>query len=142
MQRLATPVTLTLSHRQALLVDENLEELRGLGVEIEPFGRDAFVVRAVPAFVRPGSEQALLHEIIEELAEAGAAERLAARRERVAATAACKAAIKKGERLAREEMQRLLDDLLRTSQPYTCPHGCPIAVEISYHELLKRFKRV
>ena len=67
---------------------------------------------------------------------------MALHRDRVAATAACKAAIKKGERLAREEIPRLLDDLMRTTQPYTCPHGCPIAVEISYHELLKRFKRV
>jgi DNA mismatch repair protein MutL len=141
-QRLAMPVTITLAHRQALLVDEHLPALMALGFEVEPFGRDAFVVRAVPAFVRPGAEGVLLHEILDELSDSGGPGRLPALQERVAATTACKAAIKKGERLAREEIQRLLDDLARTSQPHTCPHGCPIAVEISYQELLKRFKRI
>jgi DNA mismatch repair protein MutL len=140
-QRLAVPVTLTLGHAQAAMAADHLGELTALGFEVEPFGRDAFVVRAVPAFARPGTERALLHEILEELTEGGR-ERLTARQERLAATAACKAAIKKGERLAREEIQRLLEDLARTSNPHTCPHGCPIAVEISYQELLKRFKRV
>jgi DNA mismatch repair protein MutL len=140
-QRLAVPLTLTLSRAQAMLVEEHLEDLRGLGFEVEAFGQDAFVVRAVPAFVRPGQERALLHEMLEEMGD-GDGERPTPRRDRVAAAAACRAAIKKGERLAREEMQRLLEDLARTSNPHTCPHGCPIAVEISYQELLKRFKRV
>jgi DNA mismatch repair protein MutL len=58
------------------------------------------------------------------------------------AAAACKSAVKKGARLAMEEIRQLLDDLSRTSDPHTCPHGCPIAVEISFHELLRRFKRI
>jgi DNA mismatch repair protein MutL len=149
VQRLAVPATITVTHRQALLVDEHLPALTALGFEVEPFGRDAFVVRAVPAFVRPGAESVLLSEILDELSDSAGASRggqggppLLALQERVAATTACKAAIKKGERLAREEIQRLLEDLARTSQPHTCPHGCPIAVEISYQELLKRFKRI
>jgi DNA mismatch repair protein MutL len=141
-QRLAVPLTLTLARAQAMLVEENLEELRGLGFDVEAFGRDAFVVRAVPAFVRPGQERALLHEMLEEMGEGLGSDRPSPRRDRVAAAAACRAAIKKGERLAREEITRLLEDLARTSNPHTCPHGCPIAVEISYQELLKRFKRV
>jgi DNA mismatch repair protein MutL len=140
-QRLTTPVTLTLSHPQALLVEEHLDSLRAMGFDLEAFGRDAFVLRAVPAFVRPGQEKALLHEMMEEMADTET-QRSSPRQERVAAATACRAAIKKGERLAREEIQRLLEDLARSSNPHTCPHGCPIAVEISYQELLKRFKRV
>jgi DNA mismatch repair protein MutL len=140
-QRLTTPLTLTLSRAQAMLLEERLEELRGLGFELEGFGRDTFVARAVPAFVRPGQEKALLHEMLEEMADGEGFSRAGPHQERVAAAAACRAAIKKGERLAREEIQRLLEDLARTSNPHTCPHGCPIAVEISYQELLKRFKR-
>jgi DNA mismatch repair protein MutL len=139
-QRLAVPVTLAVTHRQALVVDDRLGELAALGFELEPFGRDAFVIRAVPAFVRPGGESHLLQEILESLMEAPG-EKVELRRERVAATAACKAAIKKGERLAPEEMQRLLADLAKTPHGFTCPHGCPIAVEIGFQELMRRFKR-
>jgi DNA mismatch repair protein MutL len=139
-QRLAVPVTLALTHRQALALDERLGELAALGFELEPFGRDAFLIRAVPAFVRPGGEATLLREVVDTLTDAPE-EKLELRRDRVAATAACKSAIKKGERLAPEEMQRLLEDLARAPRPFTCPHGCPIAVEISFQELLRRFKR-
>jgi DNA mismatch repair protein MutL len=139
-QRLAMPVTLALTHRQALVVDERIPELAALGFDLEPFGRDAFLIRAVPAFVRPGGEAAVMREVVDALVEAPE-EKISLRRERVAATAACKAAIKKGERLAFEEMQRLLEELARTPHPFTCPHGCPIAVEIGFQELLRRFKR-
>lgn len=140
VQRLAVPAQLSATPALARLVEEHLEDLAALGFEVEPFGREMFLVRAVPAFVRPGTEGALLHEILDELKEGGG-ERLLLRRDRLAAAAACKAAVKKGERLAREEIQHLLDDLARASNPHTCPHGCPIAVEIRYEELLKRFKR-
>jgi DNA mismatch repair protein MutL len=139
-QRLAMPVTLALTHRQALVVDERLPELAAMGFDLESFGRDAFLIRAVPAFVRPGGEAVLLREVVDTLVDAPE-EKIALRRERVAATAACKSAIKKGERLAFEEMQRLLEELSRTPHPFTCPHGCPIAIEISFQELLRRFKR-
>jgi DNA mismatch repair protein MutL len=58
------------------------------------------------------------------------------------ATTACKAAVKKGMRLGREEMDQLLKDLGASDNPHTCPHGCPITVEIPFQELLKRFKRI
>jgi len=139
-QRLAIPVTLSVTHRQALLVDECLEQLRGLGFDVEPFGRDAFVVRAVPHFVSAGSEAWLLQELLDGLAEG----QLPAHPpgDRLQATTACKAAVKKGDRLQPEEMQKLLEDWRGTAQPHTCPHGCPIAVEVTYQELLRRFKRI
>jgi DNA mismatch repair protein MutL len=139
-QRLAIPVTLSLSHRQALLIDERLEQLGRLGFEIEPFGRDAFVVRAVPPFVRAGTEARLVQELLDGLAEGELPAHLPG--DRLQATTACKAAVKKGDRLQAEEMQKLLDDWRATAQPHTCPHGCPIAVELSYQELLRRFKRI
>jgi DNA mismatch repair protein MutL len=139
-QQLAIPVTLSVSHRQALLVDERLEQLRRLGFDVEPFGRDAFVVRAVPHFVRAGSEARLVQELFDGLAEGSLPSHLPG--DRLQATTACKAAVKKGDRLQPEEMQKLLDDWRATTQPHTCPHGCPIAIEVTYHELLRRFKRV
>ena len=140
-QRLAVPLTLEMSHQQALLVDEALPELAQLGFEIEPFGRDSFMLRGAPAVLKAGTELGTLRNILDQLLGGEPEHGVAVQDERVLATTACKAAIKKGERLAADEMKRLLDDLARTAQPHTCPHGCPIAVELSYHELLRRFKR-
>jgi DNA mismatch repair protein MutL len=139
-QQLAIPVTLSVSHRQALLVDERLDRLRELGFDVDRFGKDAFVVRAVPHFVRVGSEARLVQELFDGLAEGSLPSHLPG--DRLQATTACKAAVKKGDRLQPEEMQKLLEDWRATAQPYTCPHGCPIAVELTYHELLRRFKRL
>jgi DNA mismatch repair protein MutL len=154
VQRLAVPVTLQLIQREAVMVEELLPELARIGFELEAFGRHAFVVRAVPAFVSPGVELATLRGLLDELMEnrgaspheeatrSGAGSGRAHLPDRVAATAACKAAVKKGSRLGVEEIRQLLEDLARTANPHTCPHGCPIAVEISYQELLRRFKRI
>ncbi|HTE17823.1 MAG TPA: hypothetical protein VK689_05505, partial [Armatimonadota bacterium] len=144
-QRLAVPVTLQLNHREALFAGELLPELTRIGFVLEPFGRDAHVIRAVPPFVQPGSELTTLRQLLDELQENRQSGGPASPRllpDRVAATAACNAAVKKGSRLAMEEVRQLLEDLGRTSNPHTCPHGCPISVQVSYQELLKRFKRI
>jgi DNA mismatch repair protein MutL len=142
-QPLANPVSLQLTHREALGADEWLPHLNAIGFDLEAFGRDAFLVRAVPDFVRSGTELATLRRLLDDLAEArqtgGSA---AAVPGKIVATAACKAAVKKGLRLGREEMDQILGDLSRSSNPHTCPHGCAIAVEIPFTELLRRFKRI
>ncbi len=149
-QRLAVPVTLQLSAREAALLEEWRGELGRIGFELEPFGRGAWVIRSVPTFVQPGSELATLRGLLDELGEGRKAGALPEGQgggtlpipDRAMAAAACKAAVKKGSRLAAEEMIRLLEELGRTENPHTCPHGCPIAVEIGYQELLRRFKRI
>ena len=60
----------------------------------------------------------------------------------MAAAFSCKNAIKSGERLTQTEMQSLVDQLFATTTPYFCPHGRPIIVTISLHELDKKFKRI
>jgi DNA mismatch repair protein MutL len=142
VQRLAVPATLQLTHREAVAVDDLLPDLATAGFDLEPFGRDSFLVRAAPTFVRPGAEIGAVRRLIDELQEARRAGGAAAEPAYAIASAACQAAVKKGAYLGPEEMTQLLDDLGRADNPHTCPHGCPIAVEISYQELLKRFKRV
>jgi DNA mismatch repair protein MutL len=140
-QLLAIPVTLQLPQSEAVVVQELLPDLAAVGFGLEPFGRGAFLVRSTPAFVMPGEELTVLRQLVDSLAH-DRGSRATAGVERVAATTACKAAVKKGSRLAGDEIQRLLEDLERSENPHTCPHGCPISVEISYQELLRRFKRI
>ncbi|MCC2668236.1 MAG: mismatch repair protein MutL, partial [Armatimonadetes bacterium] len=125
--------------------DAALPELERLGFGLEAFGRDAFLVRAVPEFVTPGAEVATVRGLLDELEAARAAGGSGSRpalTDRLAASAACRSAVKKGMALGLEELRRLLTDLARTTNPHTCPHGCPITIELTFHELLKRFKRI
>ena len=90
--------------------------------------------------LRPRKEQRTAQRLLDGLAEGVLPAHLPG--DRLQATTACKAAVKKGDRLQLDEMQKLLDDWRATPQPLTCPHGCPVAVEVGYQELLRRFKRI
>jgi DNA mismatch repair protein MutL len=142
VQRLMMPFTLSLGRREALVLENKLDDLQSLGFEIEPFGKDAFVVRAVPALIAEKNYEQILRDTIEELTELTLAKRLMIHREAVLATTACKMAVKAGDRLSYDEMARLVSELRQTSNPYLCPHGRPIVVCISNRDLDKMFGRI
>ncbi|MCS7190874.1 MAG: DNA mismatch repair endonuclease MutL, partial [Fimbriimonadales bacterium] len=112
-QHLLTPELVQLSRRDALLLQERLPELHAIGFELEPFGQDAFLVRAVPAALR-GDPVQVVRDIVDELAELAVSRRLPAAREQLWATTACKLAVKAGDPLSLPEMQKLIEDLART----------------------------
>ncbi|MHB0913254.1 MAG: DNA mismatch repair endonuclease MutL [Armatimonadota bacterium] len=142
VQRLIVPVTLTLGRREALVLESKLEDVASLGFEIEPFGKDSFVVRSVPALVAEKNYEEILRDIVDELVEVTVARRLVAHRDAVVTTAACRLAVKAGDHLSYEEMTALVTELAETSNPYLCPHGRPIVVSFSDRELQKMFGRI
>ncbi len=141
MQRLMMPLTMMFGHREALVLENRLDELRALGFEIEPFGKDTFVVRTIPALIAEKNYEQILRDTVEELAELTATRRLLVQKDAIITTTACKMAVKAGDRLAPEEMIRLIEDLRKTSNPYLCPHGRPIVVCFTNHDLDKLFGR-
>jgi DNA mismatch repair protein MutL len=141
VQRLMMPFTLNLGRREAMVLANKLDDIRSLGFDIEPFGKDSFVVRGIPALIAEKNYEEILRDTIEELTELTLAKRLVVQREAVLTTSACKMAIKAGDRLSPDEMVRLIADLRKTSNPYLCPHGRPIVVCISNRELDKMFGR-
>lgn len=141
VQRLVMPATVHLGRREAELLERNLDSFAAIGVEVEPFGSDTFVVRATPAVMAKSDPQALLRDLLEELSDQPTAEQLALPKEAIIAAAACHSAIKAGQGLAPAEMVELLDQLARSSRPYTCPHGQPIIMSITNFELDRRFQR-
>jgi DNA mismatch repair protein MutL len=140
-QRLVIPLTLSLGAAESSLLKQKLEDFAAAGWEIEPFGRETFLVRAVPALVRPHSCEPLLRDMIDELANLSVSRRLIVQRDHVTITNACKMAVKAGDPLTMEEMVGLLEQLAETRNPYVCPHGRPIVVTIPYLELERKFKR-
>jgi DNA mismatch repair protein MutL len=138
---LLNPEPLMLDRRSALLLQERLEELNRLGFELEPFGQDTYLVRAIPVALVGRSPLEVLRDIIEELVELSVSRRLPVAREQIWITTACKLAVKAGDPLNLPEMQKLLEDLARTQNPYLCPHGRPITLTLTWEELERRFKR-
>lgn len=140
-QELLLPVTLEFPPGEAAVLRGKLPVFEAIGVYLEEFGGNAFIVRSVPHWIPKGEEEALVREMAEWIV----AERdvdLARFREKAAILCACKAAIKANSALSREAGQRLLERLGACRQPYTCPHGRPIVVSFSRYELDKMFKRV
>jgi DNA mismatch repair protein MutL len=121
------------------LGDPPVAELAAAGFTLEPFGPGTWLLRAVPADLSGREPLALLRDFVAHLAEEPVAEppqRRAAR-----ALAACKAAVKAGDPLTAGEMAALLEDLASCRQAYTCPHGRPTVLRLTYPELERRFGR-
>lgn len=141
VQRLAVPMTLQLGAAEAALVRQRLAEFGAVGWELEPFGRGAFMIRSAPAFAGRKAQDALLRDMVDELAHQSVSRRLLVQQEHVTITSACKMAVKAGDALTVEEMSGLLQQLADTRNPYVCPHGRPIVVTLPFTEIERRFRR-
>jgi DNA mismatch repair protein MutL len=139
---LSAPHRLSLTAQEAARLRPALPILSELGFDIEPFGGDDFILRALPAPIA----QALAPTDLLLPALLTALEQLRDRdpeslREALAMKAACTAAVKAGDHLALDEQQALLDDLMRAWSPATCPHGRPAFITLTQEELERRFLR-
>jgi DNA mismatch repair protein MutL len=142
VQRLLFPKTIELSADEAVVFDEEAAEFSRLGFLLERFGGNAVKLDGVPAFAKDVAPDRLLRELLGEAARTRSAATGAAElRRRLVTSAACQAAIKVNYPLAREGMQRLLDDLFLTENPTTCPHGRPIIFRLTLDEIERAFRR-
>ena len=139
-QTLLAPVTLRPDPGDCELLERYGELLNELGFEIEPFGRGAYILRAVPADILPGDAAPAVEEILEKLRR-GKAPDPAAARDEILHTVACKAAIKAGWDTGREELERIVREVLSGRVKY-CPHGRPVSAVLSKKDLEKMFKRI
>jgi DNA mismatch repair protein MutL len=142
MQHLMFPITLELGKKEALVTQARLGDLNKAGFLLEEFGSNSFLVRALPSAVAQGARaETVVREVIDELVEKTESRKLLVPAEEVLITASCKMAVKAGDPLTFDEMNGLLADLLQCENPYTCPHGRPIIVEIGNADMDRRFGR-
>ena len=139
MQTLLTPLTFTPAAQERSALAENLPLLTEFGFEVEEFGTGALIVRQAPFDVDEGDIIATLTEIAVKLLSAGRADPNAARDE-LLHTMACKAAIKGGWKSGPQELERVVQAVMDGSVKY-CPHGRPVAIELTKKDLEKQFKR-
>ena len=139
-QRLLLPLTLDLTDEELDAVDAHGEELRRIGFEVEPFGGRTVAIHAVPSPHPRFDAEHCFRETVADLARGrfgGWANRL----ERFAATYACRAAVKAGQRLDEREMRELLLRLFATDLPPHDVHGRSTIVQLPREELERRFGR-
>jgi DNA mismatch repair protein MutL len=141
-QQLLMPIVLELTAGQQIEFARIAGELERAGFDSEPFGQRTVAVKAAPAGVGPGDIEKLMFEILE-IAEAELRKMsLDGLRRAMAASIACRAAIKINMRLDHSKMEWLLTQLAATECPMSCPHGRPIALRYSMRDILKSFHRI
>ncbi len=140
-QPLLLPVVVDLTPADAARLAEAAPELARLGLEIEPFGPGAIMVRALPAVLGTADPRPLLADIAAELAETEETTALGARLDAVIARMACHGSIRAGRRMNAAEMNALLRQMERTPRAATCSHGRPTFLKLSRAEIEAMFGR-
>lgn len=139
VQELLIPITITPGPQERQVLLDGQEVLEGFGFQLEEFGAGSIAVRAVPDYLETGDVEPTLLELAKKLRLTGWADPSAARDE-VMHTMACKAAIKGGQRNDSQELERVAQKVMAGEVKY-CPHGRPVAIELTRGELEKQFKR-
>ncbi len=138
-QPLITPVTVHLSAPQYAAVLDNPETLLSAGIELEDFGDETVIVRAVPAALVRDDAVDIVTEAAETLSSGGGE---LSPLDGILHTVACKAATKAGYVSSKEELLTLAKQVLSGNDVLYCPHGRPVAFELKKSELEKRFGRI
>jgi DNA mismatch repair protein MutL len=141
-QQLLVPETFDLTPAQAAVFDQLVPELEVYGFELMRLSGRTVAIRAVPADLPAGEARNMLSELLETV---DAEKKSSARdtlRDEIAASLACHAAIKVNMSLTPEKMRWLIDRLLQTSSPTTCPHGRPVILRLKTRDILKGFHRI
>ena len=141
-QRLLLPETVELSVRDAHFLREQLPTLTRLGVGLSEFGERTFLLDALPPMVKAPDPRKFVLELIDELKAAGQQVNSQRLGEHTIAKTVCRHAVKANDPLGGPELENLVNDLRRCAMPYTCPHGRPTLIEMSYRELEKKFGRL
>ena len=127
--------------QDAVKIETYREDIRAAGFDIEPFGDDAYQIRAVPNVLGVPQTKSAFLDMVDRLGELRVLSTAQKRRDAILQMA-CKKAVKGGDKLTMEEIKPLLADMLRTNAPPTCPHGRPLVVVLERTEIEKRFRRI
>ncbi|MGX7419665.1 DNA mismatch repair endonuclease MutL [Carnobacterium gallinarum] len=141
LQDLLVPIMLDYPNSDAIKIKENNEALEEIGIFLEPFGQNSFLVRSHPVWFNRGQEEEIIKEMVDLLLEHGSLS-VAKFREATAIMMSCKGSIKANHHLNAQEARALLVDLGKTENPYNCPHGRPVLIHFTNKDMERMFKRI
>ena len=140
VQRSLFPVTIQFATQDAVLLTDLLQELHFLGYQVEPFGKDAFVIQGTPADLQQGDEKKAIENLLEQYKHFSSEVKFS-KREKLVRAMAYQQAVKNGKALAEKEMQGLISDLFACAQPNVTAAGNPVYIEFRNEYLEKLFGR-
>lgn len=139
-QELLTPLVIDLTPKELDLVRDNSDILSKLGFDIDFFGNNSVILRSVPFSLVSLQIKKLFLEIVDTMDSGDSSAR--SYLDNTIYTMACRSAVKAGDMLRQSEMEELINNLRRSTNPYTCPHGRPTIVRLTKEELERKFKRI
>jgi len=142
VQKLLMPETIELGASESALIQEMIPDLRSLGLDIEHFGDETFVVKAVPEIISDREIRPLLIEFAAEAEGKGYTPGLSEVLDRLLILMACHGAIRANQRLSDAGMRSLISQLLSCENPFNCPHGRPTISRWPLRSIEKAFKRI
>ncbi|HIF03751.1 MAG TPA: DNA mismatch repair endonuclease MutL [Nitrospinaceae bacterium] len=141
VQKLLFPLTLEFSPIEIELLVRHQKSLSELGLELELFGKNEFLLRTVPAILKNNDKEEIMREIVDMLPAQKHEEALNEKFEQILIMMSCRNAIKVNTTLNLDQIRKLIFDLQETEMPYTCPHGRPRALLYDMNSILKKFLR-
>jgi len=140
-QNLLVPIILDYPTSDVLKIKEQLPLLAELGLHLEPFGGNSFIVHAHPTWFKAGQEEDTIKEMIDWVLNDDKLT-VAQFREKTAIMMSCKRAIKANHHLDDQQARALLKKLPTCENPFNCPHGRPVTVHFTNSDMEKMFKRI
>ncbi len=140
-QPLLIPESIELTVAQAALLRRHAADLEQLGLEVEPFGTSACMIRAVPVGTGPPDPANLIQDLLEDLSEWNSASSLESRMKPVLASLACHGAVRSGRTMELPEIRTLVEEWIVEGEITTCPHGRRTCFKLSTPDLEKMFGR-
>lgn len=141
MRDLLVPITLEYPMSEFLIIEERKQMLAKLGVNLEIFGDNGYVIKQLPMWMQNIDEHVFIEDMVTQLLHDNKVDVIKLQ-EHAIATLSCKASLKANTHLSQEGMQNLIDNLMCCDNPYVCPHGRPTIIYYSTYEIEKLFKRV
>ena len=141
VQQLLFPLALEFSPSEAELLVHHQGRLGELGLELEPFGKNEFLLRSVPAILKNNDQAEIMREVVDMLPTQNHEDTLNKKFEEILVMMSCRNAIKVNTTLNLDQIRKLISDLEETEMPFTCPHGRPIALLYEMDSILKKFLR-
>lgn len=141
IQTLLIPETVDLTPGEFSAIQESQQILNASGIEVEPFGGQTVLVKSVPALLSHVEPKALIRDLFAEMSEFGRTGAVSEVREKIFAFLACRGAVKANHLLSESEVSRLCRELDSTAFSSNCPHGRPVFLRFSFHDLERMFGR-
>ena len=135
------PITIEFSASDYLKLMSKKDVLESLNIDIEEFGINTIVVKSHPTWLKEGYEEESIKKIIDLVLMLDEKFDRVRFEEKIAITLACKMSIKANHHISFEEMEYILNELVKCDNPYNCPHGRPTIIKFTIYDLERMFKR-